>query len=102
VADDLPLRRLFALTTLCHSLVSLDTGPAHVAAVLGCPTLVIAGIVDPRWYRPIGEHVAVVTAIPPERWPASSSEFGKVHHMTDIGVPQVAAAWDRLVRGASA
>jgi len=102
VADDLPLRRLFALSTLCHSLVSLDTGPAHVAAVLGCPTLVIAGVVDPRWYRPIGEHVSVVTALPPERWPASSSEFGKVHRMTEIGVPQVAAAWDRLVGEARA
>ena len=100
VADDLPLRRLFALSTLCHSLISLDTGPAHVAAVLGRPTLVIAGIVDPRWYRPIGPHVAVVTAIPAGRWPAGASEFGKVHRVTDIEAPQVAAAWDRLVQGA--
>ena len=102
VAQDMPLRRLFALSTLCHSLVSLDTGPAHVAAVLGCPTLVIAGVVDPRWYRPIGPRVAVVTAIPPEHWPARASEFGKVHRMADIEVSQVATAWDRLVRDGSA
>ena len=98
VAGDMPLRRLFALSTICHSLISLDTGPAHVAAVLGCPTLVIAGIVDPRWYRPIGPKVDVVTAIPPERWPEHAADFGKLHRMTDIEVPQVAAAWDRLVR----
>lgn len=96
-AGDLPLRRLFALTTLAHSMISLDTGPAHVAAVLGCPTLVIAGIVDPRWYRPIGARVEVVTAIPPEEWPAVSSDFGRVHAVSDVALSPVVEAWETLV-----
>ena len=98
VAGDLPLERLFALSTLAHSMISLDTGPAHVAAVLGCPTLVIAGIVDPRWYRPIGPRVKVVTAIPPEQWPAVSDHFGRVHNVTDVALGPVVEAWDALVR----
>jgi len=98
VAGDLPLRGLFALTTLAHSMISLDTGPAHVAAVLGCPTLVIAGFVDPRWYRPIGPRVSVVTAIPPDHWPDTAHGFGRVHRVTDVTVPQVVGAWEALAR----
>jgi heptosyltransferase-2/heptosyltransferase-3 len=36
VADQLPLRRLFALLTRAHSMIRVDTGPAHAAAALGC------------------------------------------------------------------
>lgn len=42
-AEDLPLSRLMALMTLAHSCVSVDTGPAHIAAAVGCPLVVLYG-----------------------------------------------------------
>ena len=52
VADDLPLRRLLALLALAHSCISVDTGPAHVAAALNCPLVVLFGKADPNRFRP--------------------------------------------------
>ena len=49
---DVPLQRLMSLMCVAHSMVSVDTGPAHLAAALGCPLVVIYGS-EPRrlWSR---------------------------------------------------
>ncbi len=39
----LELRPLFALTEAAHSMISVDTGPAHAAAALGLPVVVLYG-----------------------------------------------------------
>ena len=39
--DDLPIPRLLALQERAHSLISVNTGPAHSAAALGCPEVVM-------------------------------------------------------------
>jgi heptosyltransferase-2/heptosyltransferase-3 len=39
--DDLPIPRLLALQERAHSLISVDTGPAHAAAAMGCPLVVM-------------------------------------------------------------
>jgi heptosyltransferase-2/heptosyltransferase-3 len=39
--DELPLIRLLALQERAHSMVSVDTGPAHAAAAMGCPLVVL-------------------------------------------------------------
>lgn len=39
--DDLPIPRLLALQERAHSLISVDTGPAHSAAAMGCPLVVM-------------------------------------------------------------
>ncbi|GAA0708031.1 glycosyltransferase family 9 protein [Dokdonella soli] len=52
VADALPLRRLMALLEIAHSMISVDTGPAHVAAALGCPLVVLFGSASPEQWRP--------------------------------------------------
>ena len=49
----LPLRRLFALCARSHSMISVDTGPAHAAAAVGLPLVVLfgaypAGVWQPR------------------------------------------------------
>jgi len=49
----LPLRRLFALCAVSHSMISVDTGPAHAAAAVGLPLVVLfgaypAGVWQPR------------------------------------------------------
>jgi ADP-heptose:LPS heptosyltransferase len=54
VADDLPVPILLPLLERATSLVSVDTGPAHAAAALGCPTVALFGESDPALYRPGG------------------------------------------------
>ncbi len=50
--DDLPLRRYIALLEIAHSMVAVDTGPAHLAAAVGCPLVVLYGADSPlRWSR---------------------------------------------------
>ena len=54
VADDLSVRTLLALLQRAHSMISVDTGPAHAAAALGCPTVALFGTASPDLYRPGG------------------------------------------------
>ena len=90
VADELPLRRLMALLEIAHSMVSIDTGPAHVAAAIGCPLVVLYGAESPRvWGRrsPCGSPVVEIGGPPA----ASVSE---------IDVDEVIAAWSSLADAA--
>jgi heptosyltransferase-2/heptosyltransferase-3 len=98
-AGELPLRRLFAVLAMAHSAISLDTGPAHVAAALDCPLVVLAGRADPRRHRPWGpaERVQVVTAtFAPGALPPDPQAWYERHEMTAIDVASVLAAWQRL------
>lgn len=59
--DDLPATRLLALFERARSLIAVDTGPAHAAAALGCPTVALFGHIDPWLYRPGGATTPAVT-----------------------------------------
>ena len=39
--DDLPIVRLLALQERAHSMISVNTGPAHSATAMGCPAVVM-------------------------------------------------------------
>jgi ADP-heptose:LPS heptosyltransferase len=54
VADDLPIPRLVALLDRAEGLVTVDSGPAHAAAAVGCPQVVLFGKALPSLYRPWG------------------------------------------------
>jgi heptosyltransferase-2/heptosyltransferase-3 len=41
LAGEVPVPQLLALTARAFGMVSVDTGPAHVAAAVGCPVLVL-------------------------------------------------------------
>jgi len=88
VADDLPIPVLLPLLQRASSLVSVDTGPAHAAAALGCPTVALFGTSDPQLYRPGGvtTPAAVVTG-----------EVGGQRSMMGITADAVLAAWRELV-----
>jgi ADP-heptose:LPS heptosyltransferase len=53
LARQLPLGTLKGLSTQARALISVDTGTAHLAAVLGCPAVVLFGPADPRRYQPL-------------------------------------------------
>jgi heptosyltransferase-2/heptosyltransferase-3 len=83
-AHDLPVPRLLALLETAHSMVSVDTGPAHAAAALDCPLTVLFANQDPRLWLP-RSRAGRVLALGGTRGPAG--------RLTDIDVPEVLAAW---------
>ncbi|MEO7052458.1 MAG: glycosyltransferase family 9 protein [Rhodanobacter sp.] len=83
----LPLGRLKALLSIAHSLVSVDTGPAHLAAAVGCPVVVLFGGRSPLMWAPRsgrGSAVSVIGGLP------------DVARVEQIGLAQVFAAWRQL------
>lgn len=92
-ADDLPLPRLMALLEGAHSMVSVDTGPAHMAAALGCPLLVMFGGASPTHWAPRPVPGGVVQVL------GGATREARV---ASLSVEQVVAAWRELAsRGAS-
>lgn len=87
VADDLPIRVLLPLLARASGLVSVDTGPAHAAAALGCPTVALFGTSDPQLYRPGGVNTPAV---------ALTGEVDGQRSMMGITSADVIAAWRRL------
>jgi len=54
------LRTMMAMIEQCDLLVCNDSGPMHVAAALGVPTVAIFERGEPRWFGPVGdEHVII-------------------------------------------
>lgn len=63
VAADLPVPRLVALLERADGMVSVDTGPAHAAAAVGLPLVVLFGAADPALYRPWGAAGAATVCV---------------------------------------
>jgi len=62
------LRPLFALCEIAHSMISADTGPAHAAAALGVPLIVLYGTQSPRVWLPraAGDSPVIGVGGPPQ------------------------------------
>ncbi|HEY0406313.1 MAG TPA: lipopolysaccharide heptosyltransferase II [Pyrinomonadaceae bacterium] len=58
------LAQAVAILSLADALVTNDTGPAHIAAALGRPTLVIFGPTDPRTTRPFSKTAEIIRRPP--------------------------------------
>lgn len=92
-ADDLPIPRLLALLALADGLVTVDSGPAHAAAAVGCPQVVLFGRASTSLYRPWGAPGADVAVL--------TGQVDGEANMLGIDVGRVTAAWSRLrLRGA--
>ena len=63
VAAELPVPRLIALLERADAMVSVDTGPAHAAAAVGLPLVVLFGAADPALYRPRGAPQAATVCV---------------------------------------
>lgn len=81
------LRPLFALCERAHSMISVDSGPAHAAAALGVPLVVLYGTQSPRVWLPRSSNGAPVVAL------GGPPEFERVEQ---ISVAAVFEAWCRL------
>jgi heptosyltransferase-2 len=71
--------------------VTNDTGPAHIAAALGCPTLVIFGPTDPATTRPFNAASRIIRH-PPDCAPCMLRDCPIDHRcMTAISADEVFA-----------
>jgi len=86
----LELRPLFALIETAHSMISVDTGPAHAAAALGLPAVVLYGVCAQGVWLP--------------RSPSGSAVLGlggppQYERAAQIPVQAVLEAWCTLLAG---
>jgi heptosyltransferase-2/heptosyltransferase-3 len=87
-AGELPIPRLIALLERAQGLVTVDSGPAHAAAAVGCPQVVLFGKASPSLYRPWGVAQADVRVL--------TGEVDGEPSMLGISVMQVTEAWASL------
>ena len=87
-ADDLPIPRLAALLAQTEGLVTVDSGPAHAAAAVGCPQVVLFGKASTSLYRPWGTAGADVKVL--------TGQVDGEPNMLGIDARDVMAAWDAL------
>jgi heptosyltransferase-2/heptosyltransferase-3 len=88
VADDLPIPRLVSLLDRADGLVTVDSGPAHAAAAVGCPQVVLFGKALPSLYRPLGTAGADVQLL--------TGQVDGEPDMLGIDASAVIAAWSTL------
>jgi heptosyltransferase II len=84
------LKELAALLARCDLVISNDSGPVHVAAAVGTPTITIFGPSDDVKYRPLGEKNQIVkTTI--ECRPCGKHECPLGHHrcMNEIQADEI-------------
>lgn len=60
LAGKLSIRESMALYKLMHLSICVDSGPAHLSAAVGTPTVAIFGPTDPNRWCPFGEQHAAV------------------------------------------
>jgi heptosyltransferase-2 len=83
------LKELVAVLSLVDLLVTNDTGPAHIAAALGRPTLVIFGPTNPLTTRPFSPFAEIVR-VPPDCAPCMLRDCPIDHRcMTAISPDEV-------------
>jgi heptosyltransferase-2/heptosyltransferase-3 len=88
VADELTVPRLVALLQHAEGLITVDSGPAHVAAAVGCPEVVLFGKASTALYRPWGTQGAEVRVL--------TGQIDGEPAMLGIETGEVIAAFDAL------
>jgi ADP-heptose:LPS heptosyltransferase len=87
LAGELAVPVLLPLLHGARGMFSVDTGPAHAAAALGCPTIALFGAASPELYRPGGIETPAV---------ALTGEIDGRPNIRGISVASVLAAWEEL------
>jgi len=84
VVHELTISRLLGLAARATGMVSVDTGPAHLAAAVGCPVVALFGKTEPYMYAPRGRAAVVECLV---------GEYEGERSMLYIKPEQVLAAW---------
>lgn len=63
---DPPMDGLIAILTAAAQVIGNDSGPLHLAALLGTPTVSLFGPTDARIWRPLGPRARTITGKSPE------------------------------------
>jgi heptosyltransferase-2/heptosyltransferase-3 len=88
VVHELSIGKLIGLCGRATGMVSVDTGPAHVAAAVGCTVVTLFGTTEPFMYAPRG-RTAIVECLVGERQGVRAMNFIEVQAVLD--------AWQRAV-----
>jgi ADP-heptose:LPS heptosyltransferase len=89
VVHELSISRLLGLAGRATGMVSVDTGPAHLAAAVGCTVVAIFGTTEPFMYAPRGRRAMVECLV---------GEHEGERSMLYIKPQQVLAAWQAALR----
>ncbi len=85
----------------CALVISGDSGPAHIAAALGVPTLALFGPTSPRRWAPRGPHSAHLSlelaCSPCSNYGSRRCPLGTHACLRDLGVEQVFARAESLL-----
>jgi heptosyltransferase-2 len=92
------LAQTVALLGVCDLLVTNDTGPAHIAAALARPVVVIFGPTDPATTRPFAT-VSEVVRVPPECAPCMLRDCPIDHRCMTAVTPEMVFARARRFLG---
>ncbi|MGB7924077.1 MAG: lipopolysaccharide heptosyltransferase II [Pyrinomonadaceae bacterium] len=92
------LAQAVAVLSVSDLLVTNDTGPAHIAAALCCPTLVIFGPTNPATTRPFSSAAEIIRR-PPDCAPCMLRDCPIDHRcMTAISTDEVFARSNAMMR----
>ncbi len=95
---DLTLKEVIALLSRAALFVGNDSGPAHIAAAVGCPGVVIFGASDPTVWRPWGTAPSAVVQATRDHMGVSLPPSERIRH---IRVEHVIEAIERVLAAIS-
>ena len=87
-AHELPLPRLAGLARLASAIISIDTGPAHLAAALDCPAVVLFGRHGHERWVPRAPSAPVI--------PLGQASYREDGHVREISTEHVLEAFAQL------
>ncbi len=93
LCDDSPMLEVMALARHARAAVGNDTGPMHLIAVMGCPSLVLFSRASrPEMTRPRGPFEGPGARLPPPGRTAETVRVLKADPLSSLGVDAVALA----------
>ncbi len=92
--------QLAALLSLCDLVIANDSGPMHLASVLGVPVVALFGSTDPQATGPMGPHRIVKAPVECSPCLRRTCPEGSYRCLEAITPAQVLAAAEDLLEGA--
>jgi ADP-heptose:LPS heptosyltransferase len=91
---NLHMKEVMALCSLARIFIGNDSGPAHIAMAMRCPTVVIFGASDHRVWRPWGDPPHAIVRVETD---LSGRRLEPSERISHVSVEDVLEAVDRLL-----